>query len=47
LAFGSNVLYIYQGLPGDGRDRAGARKCPQNDPWGVVRSMAPVKKKIK
>jgi predicted TIM-barrel fold metal-dependent hydrolase len=21
-----------------GRDRAGARKCPQNDPWGVVNS---------
>jgi hypothetical protein len=27
-----------QGLPGDGRDRAGARKHPQNDPWGMVNS---------
>jgi hypothetical protein len=27
-----------QGLPGDGRVRAGARKHPQNDPWGVVNS---------
>jgi hypothetical protein len=27
-----------QGLPGDKRDRTGARKCPQNDPWGVVNS---------
>jgi hypothetical protein len=21
---------------GDGHDHAGARKCPQNDPWGMV-----------
>jgi hypothetical protein len=27
-----------QGLPGDGHDCAGTRKCPQNDPWGVVNS---------
>jgi hypothetical protein len=27
-----------QGLPGDGRDRAGACKCPQNDPWAMVNS---------
>jgi hypothetical protein len=24
-----------QGLPGDGRNRTGTRKRPQNDPWGV------------
>jgi hypothetical protein len=27
-----------QGLPGDGRNHAAARKCPQNDPWVVVNS---------
>jgi hypothetical protein len=27
-----------QGLPGDGCDRTGAHKRPQNDPWGVVNS---------
>jgi hypothetical protein len=27
-----------QGLPGDEHDRAGARKFPQNNPWGVVNS---------
>jgi hypothetical protein len=25
-------------LPGDGRDRTGARRRLQNDPWGVVNS---------
>jgi hypothetical protein len=34
-----------QGLPGDGHDRAGTRKRPQNNPWGVVNSTR--KKKIK
>jgi hypothetical protein len=38
--FTSNLV-IYgdpkqQALPGDGHDRAGARKHPQNDQWGVV-----------
>jgi hypothetical protein len=33
-----------QGLPGDRRDRASARKFPQNYPWGVVNSAR--KKKI-
>jgi hypothetical protein len=30
-----------QGLPGDGRDHAGACKFPQNNPWAW--SIAPVK----
>jgi hypothetical protein len=30
--------WCHQGLPGDGRDHTGARKCPQNNPWGVVNS---------
>jgi hypothetical protein len=35
---------MHQGLPGDGRDHAGARKRPQNDPWGVVSSSRKKKK---
>jgi hypothetical protein len=32
-------MYVLQnqGLPGDGRDRAGARKRPQNNLWGMVK----------
>jgi hypothetical protein len=29
-------MLLMQGLPGDGRDHAGARKRPQNDPWVMV-----------
>jgi hypothetical protein len=32
------IPYWHQGLPGDGRDHAGARKRSQNNPWGVVNS---------
>jgi hypothetical protein len=28
----------FQGLPGNGRDCAGNRKRPPNDPWGMVSS---------
>jgi hypothetical protein len=29
---------VNRGLPGDGHDRAGTRKRPQNNLWGVVNS---------
>jgi hypothetical protein len=35
---------LLQDLPGDGCDCAGARKHPQNDPWGVVNISARKKK---
>jgi hypothetical protein len=35
---GGLVGPVHQGLLGDGCDRAGACKRPQNDPWGVVNS---------
>jgi hypothetical protein len=37
---------IGQGLPEDGRDHAGARKRPQNNPWGVVNSARKKKKNV-
>jgi hypothetical protein len=38
LGFTVLMVIFIQGLPGDGPDRAGARKCPQNNLWGVVNS---------
>jgi hypothetical protein len=36
-------IWFYM-APGDGRDRAGTRKRPQNNPWSIVNSTR--KKKI-
>jgi hypothetical protein len=41
----SDIFWTIQGLPGDWRDRAGARNRLPNNPWGVVNSAKKNKKK--